>query len=52
MTILDRFNLDISQNELYSEDSTLVDELLNDMAKRKIIRIGEIVINIYFYIIH
>lgn len=42
MTTLDRFNLAISQHELYSEDSILVEELLHDMATRRIVRVGKI----------
>lgn len=41
LTVLDRFNLEISQHELYSEDSKLVDELLHELAARKIVRVGE-----------
>lgn len=41
LTTLDKFNLDITQYELYSNDSQSVDELLHEMATRKIVEVGE-----------
>ncbi|XP_055300432.1 extracellular serine/threonine protein CG31145-like isoform X2 [Sitodiplosis mosellana] len=41
LTVLDKFNLAIKQTELYSANSTLVDELLHDMSTRKIVRVYE-----------
>lgn len=44
-TNLDKFHLGIKQNELYSEDSTLVDNLLHDMATQPISHVGKYVLN-------
>lgn len=33
--------MEITQNELYSNDSSLVDELLHEMATRQIIKVGK-----------
>lgn len=40
-TNLDKFHLGIRQNELYPENSTLVDKLLHDMATQPIIHVGK-----------
>lgn len=40
LTILDRFNLEIKQNEMYSENSNIVGEILNEMATGKIVSVG------------
>lgn len=40
-TILDKFNYDIKQNELYPKDSETIDGLIHEMATRKISRVGE-----------
>lgn len=40
-TVLDKFNLAINRNELYSKDSKLVDELLHEMATREIVHVGK-----------
>ncbi|XP_031624802.1 extracellular serine/threonine protein CG31145-like [Contarinia nasturtii] len=41
LTVLDKFNLEIKQTELYAENSSLVGELLHEMKTRKIIRVEE-----------
>lgn len=40
LTALDRFNLAMTSEQFYSNDSQLVDALLRDMATRKIIAVG------------
>lgn len=40
-TILDKFNYQIKQNELYSKDSETIDGLIHEMATRKITSVGE-----------
>lgn len=40
-TNLDKFHLEIRQNELYPENSTLVDKLLQDMATHQILHVGK-----------
>lgn len=40
LTILDRFNLEIKQNEMYSENSKVMGEILNEMATGKIVSVG------------
>lgn len=44
LTALDKFNLAITQHELYSNDSKLVDELLYEMATRKIVAVGKFLV--------
>lgn len=39
LTALDKFNLAITSEHLYSNDSRLVDQLLHEMATRKIVRV-------------
>lgn len=41
LTALDTFNLAMTSEHLYSNDSQLVDELLHEMATRKIVRVGK-----------
>lgn len=41
VTIMDKFNLEIKQNELYSENSKTVDALIQDMVTRKIAFVGQ-----------
>lgn len=41
-TILDKFNYEIKQNELYAEDSETIDGLIRDMMTRKIVQVGKI----------
>lgn len=45
LTSLDKFNMEINENELYPKDSKWVDEVLHEMATRKIVKVGE-----YYYI--
>lgn len=40
LTILDRFNWEIRQNEMYSENSKVMGEILNEMATGKIVSVG------------
>lgn len=40
-TILDKFNYEIKQNELYAEDSKTIDALIREMATRKIRYVGK-----------
>lgn len=40
LTILDRFNLEIKQNEMYSENSFMLGEILYEMATGKIVNVG------------
>lgn len=40
-TNLDKFHMEIRQNELYPENSTLVDNLLYDMATQPILHVGK-----------
>lgn len=58
LTALDTFNLAMTSEHLYSDDSQLVDELLHEMATRKIVRVGkcwwcmdwmEVCLNILWY---
>lgn len=48
----DKFNLAIKQNELYTNDSKLVGELLHEMATRKIVRVGKCCINLIDWLEH
>lgn len=41
MTLLERFQLGISQLELYPKDDPLVEKLLRNMATRKIVHVGK-----------
>ena len=41
-TILDKFNYEIKQNELYAEDSETIDGLIHEMATRKISYVGKL----------
>lgn len=41
-TILDKFNYEIKQNELYAEDSKTIDGLIHEMATRKISYVGKL----------
>lgn len=41
MTSLDKFQLQITEDELYPENSTYIDQLLLDMATRPIYKVGE-----------
>lgn len=47
-TNLDKFHLEIKQNELYPENSTLVDKLLHDMATQPILHVGKYELNVFF----
>lgn len=40
-TILDKFNFEIKQNELYTEHSETIDALIQEMATRPIVHVGE-----------
>lgn len=40
-TNLDKFHMDIKQNELYPENSPLVDSLLSAMATQPILHVGK-----------
>lgn len=40
-TALDKFNYQIKQNELYAEHSETIDVLIQEMATRKIVSVGE-----------
>lgn len=40
-TILDKFNYEIKQGELYAEHSKTIDVLIQEMATRKIVHVGE-----------
>lgn len=42
-TNLDKFHMDIKQNELYPANSPFVDSLLNDMATQPILHVGKFV---------
>lgn len=46
-TILDKFNYEIKQNELYSEDSKTIDALIHEMATRKISRVGKLMLSCF-----
>ena len=39
LTTFERFHAAISQDELYAKDSTLVDDLVQDMARLEIVRV-------------
>lgn len=41
MTLLERFQLGISQLELYPKNDPLVEKLLRNMATRKIVHVGK-----------
>lgn len=41
-TILDKFNYEIKQSELYSEDSGTIDGLIREMVTRKISYVGKL----------
>lgn len=45
-TILDKFNYEIKQTELYAEHSETIDALIQEMATRPIAHVGKF-INIY-----
>lgn len=45
-TNLDKFHMDIKQNELYPENSPFVDSLLNDMATQPILHVGKFAVAI------
>jgi len=51
MTILERFQLGISQLELYPKDDPLVDKLLNNMAKRKIVHVGKKGYILFYFVV-
>lgn len=41
-TILDKFNYEIKQSELYAEHSETIDVLIQEMATREIVYVGEL----------
>lgn len=46
-TILDKFNYEIKQNELYAEDSKTIDALVREMATRKIRSVGKLNVSLW-----
>lgn len=48
-TVLERFQLQISQHELYAEDDTLVDELLYQMATEPILHVCKYLLPFGFF---
>lgn len=47
MTLLERFQLGISQLELYHKDDPLVEKLLHNMATRKIVHVGKLLLKLF-----